>query len=55
MVALAGLRLRWWCLAVVLGLLEDVQALAQAAERGSRRGFEQEEVLVQTGDGAFGG
>ncbi|TNN55074.1 hypothetical protein EYF80_034703 [Liparis tanakae] len=37
--------------AAALGLLEDVQALAQAAERGGRRGFEQQQVLVQAGEG----
>lgn len=42
-------------LAVALGLLEDVQALSQAAERGGRRGFEQQQVLVQAGEGAPGG
>lgn len=54
MVALRGLvpGLR---VAVALGLLEDVEALAQAAEGGSRRGFEQQQVLVQAGHGAFGG
>lgn len=53
-VALGGLALR--CrLAVALGLLEDVEALSQAAEGGGRCGFEQQQVLVQTGDGAFGG
>lgn len=53
-VALGSLGLRR-CLAVALGLLEDVQALSQAAERGGRRGFEQQQVLVQTGEGASGG
>lgn len=38
-----------------MAMLEDVQALSQTAERGGRRGFEQQQVLVQTGDGAFGG
>lgn len=49
------LRGRGRCLAVALGLLEDVQAFPQTAEGGSRRGFEQQEVLVQTGQRASGG
>lgn len=53
-VALRGLGLMWW-LAVALGLLEDVQALSQAAECGGGRGFEQQQVLVQTGERASGG
>lgn len=40
---------------MTLGLLEDVQALSQAAECGGRRGFEQQQVLVQTGEGPSGG
>lgn len=42
-------------LAVALGLLEDVQALSQAAERGSRRGFKEQQVLVQAGQRPSGG
>lgn len=53
-IVLRGLGLRWR-LVVALGLLEDVQALSQAAECGSRRGFEQQQVLVQTGERASGG
>lgn len=52
MIAQRGLRVRW---RLALGLLQDVQALSQAAERGGRRGFEQQQVLVETGQGAFGG
>lgn len=52
MTALRGLARR---LAVALGLLQDVEALAQAAERGGRRGLEQQQVLVQTGQRASGG
>lgn len=40
---------------MALGLLEDVQAFPQTAEGGSRCGFEQQEVLVQTGQRASGG
>lgn len=40
---------------MALGLLEDVQALSQAAECGGRCGFEQQQVLVQTGERASGG
>lgn len=49
------LRGRGRSLAVALGLLEDVQAFPQTAEGGSGCGFEQQEVLVQTGQGASGG
>lgn len=42
-------------LAAALSPLEDVQALSQAAEGGGRCGFEQEQVLVQAGERAFGG
>lgn len=47
-----GLRRR---LAVALGVLEDVQTLAQAAERSGRSSFEQQQVLVQAGERAPGG
>lgn len=40
---------------MALGLLEDVQAFPQTAEGGSGCGFEQQEVLVQTGQRASGG
>lgn len=40
---------------MALGLLQDVEALSQAAERGGRRGLEQQQVLVQTGQRASGG
>lgn len=40
---------------LALALLEDVQTFSQAAEGGSRRGFEEQEVLVQTGQGTSGG
>lgn len=53
-VALGGVGLGR-SLAVALGPLEDVQALPQAAEGGGRRGFEQQQVLVQTGERASGG
>lgn len=53
-VALGDLGLRW-NMAAALSLLEDVQALAQAAQCGSRRSFEQEQVLIQTGERPFGG
>lgn len=42
-------------LAVGLGLLQDVQALSQAAQGGGRRGFEEQEVLVQAGKGSSRG
>ena len=35
-------------------LLEDAQALPQAAEGGGGGGLQQEEVLVQAGEGATG-
>lgn len=50
-----ALQGRGRCLAVALGLLEDVQAFPQTAEGGSGCGLEQQEVLVQTGQGASGG
>lgn len=40
---------------LALALLEDVQTFSQAAEGGSGRGFEEEEVLVQTGQRTSGG
>lgn len=40
---------------MALALLEDVQALAQAAEGSGRRSFEQQQVLVQTRERASGG
>lgn len=40
---------------LALGLLQDVEALAEAAEGSGRCGFEQQQVLVQAGQGAFGG
>lgn len=40
---------------LALALLEDVQTFSQAAEGGSRRGFEEQEVLVQTGQRTSGG
>lgn len=50
MVGLGGLRER-----LALALLEDVQTLPQAAERGRRGGFEQQQVLVQAGHRSLGG
>lgn len=43
------------CRRLAVALLEDVQALSQAAERGGRRGFEQQQVLVQAGQRPSGG
>lgn len=40
---------------LALALLEDVQTFSQAAEGGSGRGFEEQEVLVQTGQRTSGG
>ena len=50
MVGLGGLRE-----GLALALLEDVQTLPQAAEGGRRGGLEQQQVLVQAGQGSLGG
>lgn len=45
-----GAALRGRARGLALALLEDVQAFSQTAEGGSRRGFEEQQVLVQAGE-----